>query len=303
MLRREAVKLMGSLFGLGAGTPSRFPYPDRPQPSPGIGPSQGQVVRARLVVISGAGSGLFVYSGTPAFGNLVGSITSSAGTDPYGNAFLSGITEYQTAGTNLAVQLAAGGIGYYFAPSAAGPWTSPLDISMGAGTHDLVVTNLTAGIRLLAQSGFVTVIDSSHADIAPSGDVTGVTDSATINNVLAAGMHVTLLPGTWSIAGPVVLLAGTTLDRTGATVQPGSSWAGAAMFTWTGGDVTIHGGIDYGGTAVTANNPAADVFAPGAGATNWTITDVTARNINGWIVNPTITGSFHASITRLRGNA
>jgi len=94
-----------------------------------------------------------------------------------------------------------------------------------------------------------------------------------------------------------------TLDRTGATVQPGSSWAGAAMFTWTGGDVTIHGGIDYGGTAVTANNPAADVFAPGAGATNWTITDVTARNINGWIVNPTITGSFHASITRLRGNA
>ena len=50
------------------------------------------------------GSGLFVYSGTPALGNLIGSITATTGTDIYGNAYQAGITEYQ-AGTTAFAQL------------------------------------------------------------------------------------------------------------------------------------------------------------------------------------------------------
>lgn len=80
----------GSLFGLGAGTPTRFPYPDRPQPSPGVGPSSAAVVRANQVIVfgpTGRPVGVFVYQpGTiPGPGNQpIGWVTASA-TDPFGN--------------------------------------------------------------------------------------------------------------------------------------------------------------------------------------------------------------------------
>ena len=45
-----------------------------------------------LVITSSSGySGLFIYSGTPGPGNLIGSWASSAGTDPYGNSFPAGL--------------------------------------------------------------------------------------------------------------------------------------------------------------------------------------------------------------------
>lgn len=78
--------MAGSLFGLGAGTPSRFPYPDRPQPAPGIGPSQGQVIRARYIIITTTAGGLFIYSGTPRAGNPPVLWATEASTDPFGNA-------------------------------------------------------------------------------------------------------------------------------------------------------------------------------------------------------------------------
>lgn len=43
-------------------------------------------------------AGLFLYSGTPAPGNLIASITNNAGTDPYGNTYLGGINTYSGAG-------------------------------------------------------------------------------------------------------------------------------------------------------------------------------------------------------------
>jgi hypothetical protein len=39
-------------------------------------------------------SGIFVYSGTPASGNLIGSIAASGGTDGFGNTYVGGITTY-----------------------------------------------------------------------------------------------------------------------------------------------------------------------------------------------------------------
>jgi hypothetical protein len=41
--------------------------------------------------------GLFMYSGAPVLGNLIASITELPGTDPYGNAYLSGIVSYSGA--------------------------------------------------------------------------------------------------------------------------------------------------------------------------------------------------------------
>lgn len=50
----------------------------------------GTITGSTLVVDS-ANGGLFFYTGVPALGNLVGSWTSQAGTDPYGNTYAEGI--------------------------------------------------------------------------------------------------------------------------------------------------------------------------------------------------------------------
>lgn len=105
MLRREVMKL-GGLFGLGAGTPSRFPYPDRPQPAPAIGPSQGQSTRARTVVVfgpAGTVSGVFVYApGTiPGPGNPPIAAMSASATDPFGNDITPG--DASSLGTIIAI--------------------------------------------------------------------------------------------------------------------------------------------------------------------------------------------------------
>lgn len=60
----------------------------------GPAPSQGQFIGRLVVVFGTGGSGVFVYSPTPAAGNLIASIASSAGTDPYGNAYVKGIASY-----------------------------------------------------------------------------------------------------------------------------------------------------------------------------------------------------------------
>jgi hypothetical protein len=51
-------------------------------------------------------NGIFVYSSTPALGNLIASIAPTAGTDDFGNSVLQGMTEYLTiSGTTYAVGL------------------------------------------------------------------------------------------------------------------------------------------------------------------------------------------------------
>jgi hypothetical protein len=55
-----------------------------------------QVVIAGLVIIEGVNDGLFVYNGAPAAGNLIASIASTSGTDPYGNKYLPGVTVYSS---------------------------------------------------------------------------------------------------------------------------------------------------------------------------------------------------------------
>lgn len=51
-----------------------------------------------IIIESGVeGSGLFVYSGAPANGNLIAAISATSGTDPYGNAYYATATFGDTA--------------------------------------------------------------------------------------------------------------------------------------------------------------------------------------------------------------
>lgn len=60
-------------------------------------------VTANTVIIDGAGDGLFIYEGLPAFGTLILSAASAGGTDDYGNEYTGpGISvSYPGLGTNI----------------------------------------------------------------------------------------------------------------------------------------------------------------------------------------------------------
>ena len=93
-----------TLAGTG-GLPPQRPDQQRNYPPNGVQPgSSAGVVRARLVIVSGAGvSGVFVYNGTPGFGNPpIVSITNSS-TDPYGNPVTPGldVTQGSITGTTI----------------------------------------------------------------------------------------------------------------------------------------------------------------------------------------------------------
>jgi len=101
-------------------------------------------------------NGAFFYSGTPAAGNLIQSITNSTGTDPFGNAYLAGTTTYTTIGTVFAVNLNQNAINWYSAATEAGPYTkvalieqtgsgasASLAIDIFSSGGSLVLPNLT----------------------------------------------------------------------------------------------------------------------------------------------------------------
>ena len=70
-------------------------------------------------------SGQFFYSGTPAAGNLILSVTNGTGTDGHGNAYLEGTTSYTNNGSFYsAINLNGGVAAWYVSPYYGGPWVS-----------------------------------------------------------------------------------------------------------------------------------------------------------------------------------
>jgi hypothetical protein len=135
-------------------------------------------------------TGLFVYSGAPAAGDLIASITAAGGTDLFGNATLSRLASYDPASLT-AVALAGGVLNFYTAPSEAGPWTQVAQIATGSG--DLVLAsnrNIVAQQQLLALSGLQVTAGGADQVILTGAKATGlildVTDtlSTTVNPVL-----------------------------------------------------------------------------------------------------------------------
>jgi len=100
---------------------------------------------------SGTLSGVFVYSGPPAFGNLIASDSSVNTTDFYGNAVIAGRVSYFFAGGSdwYATALVGTGLAQYHATSASGPWTldgAGISMSLSAGSSQLILN--AAGINV-----------------------------------------------------------------------------------------------------------------------------------------------------------
>jgi hypothetical protein len=103
-------------------------------------------------------TGLFVYNGPPALGNLVGSITAGGGVDPYGNAYQPTISSYFNTqiASMISAQLQFRDTGFSVNPASIGIGTvsalsSTLDLNsgntvLGVVTGALVLADANGGV-------------------------------------------------------------------------------------------------------------------------------------------------------------
>lgn len=150
-------------------------------------PWTNQIVIANTVIIEGSDDGLFVYSGAPANGNLVASVTATSGVDPYGNPYKAGSSVYGALATF--VQMVAGAPASVFFgtgdPAENAPGQALTQIASVAATRVLATTlraprvtgeNINAFCSLVLESSFVDLSTPPQASIV-------VSDGTNINSL------------------------------------------------------------------------------------------------------------------------
>lgn len=194
MGRRRLLGMLGfgalTIPGAGGQVPPRPDQQVITQPPVPVAPGSQSVVRARIVIVSGANEGVFVYSGTPKAGNPPIYSMSNSSTDPFGNATDLGIVAYAAGGQYARL---FEGILQFLAPSGFLPATlSP----PSAGEFEI-----TSGESASGDSQATLTLQS--ADTSVSGNPT----------VLIGGQNVQLRTG----AALTIPLAGFGLNTLGNT--------------------------------------------------------------------------------------
>jgi len=148
-------------------------------------------------------AGMFLYSGTPAAGNLIASAAASAGTDAEGNKYLEGLTSYSEA-DGIATQMDGGAISLYTG-SLAGGWTAKGNIFISSGGVIELVTSagvITSNNTLDNGSGGASfggnVVISGTLSVGGSTDTgsSGLTDGTINGTSSTAGLANGQISGT-----------------------------------------------------------------------------------------------------------
>lgn len=191
-------------------------------------------------------SGIFIYSGTPALGNLVGSWAPVAGNDSFGNAYMQDFTTYNpgTSGKiNVNRNAAAGGNTgvLFYAPGATKINAAvPTQVSGRAtntgAVNEVEILQLTSG-----QSSSL-----FSADLALFSESADTTIPAQMQATLAGALMWTLLPTQWNVNIPISCTLGT--PTTPSVITNGGYTRIASPFSngWvSGGGGTDANGIIY----------------------------------------------------------
>lgn len=158
-----------------------------PPPKGSLAAGGRAVIRARQVIVSGTGEGVFVYNGTPAAGNLISTVVSAAGTDPYGNAYLQGTSEYEQVSATVwrGVNIQGPVITFITATTHEGPWSTDGFVQDGTPFNTPVavaVSQLTmqTGLAVPSPGGGGTLYvasDGSLHYVGPGGTDTKIANS------------------------------------------------------------------------------------------------------------------------------
>jgi hypothetical protein len=116
-------------------------------------------------------SGIFLYSGTPAAGNLIGSWVSAAGTDDFGNAYEAGLTLYAPGQGTVNLSIDPGGAMLAEWLDAVGG--SQVNIAAGGGAAGMTFTPPTTGGAAWTQGSINAIVSNvfgtNTAELAISG--------------------------------------------------------------------------------------------------------------------------------------
>lgn len=155
-------------------------------------------------------SGAFFYSGAPATGNLIASISPAAGTDGFGNHYVDGQASYDLV-NGLATSVTGGLVQFYTGSLAAG-WTTAGSVQGDAAGDLLLIPkagrgvltsnstldngagNASFGGALTAASLSSGGASSTSTNGLPNGGITGTSGGA------SAGTAHTHGPGSFSVA-------------------------------------------------------------------------------------------------------
>ena len=175
-----------------------------------------------LIVIQAGGgfTGLFIYRGPPALGNLADSITTGTGTDPEGNPYSTDITSYSTTLSGVSIQMTEGQLFSYYQntviPASFGTSASnELDIQSPTDSTNTVQS--TIAMRSGASTGEIIV--STLSAIKPGSGI-DVPDTWNAMGPMSAGWSVgghasyTMLPNGWLGVAFKDLVPGTDTDGT-----------------------------------------------------------------------------------------
>jgi hypothetical protein len=188
-------------------------------------------ISSNTVVVSGSGEGVFIYSGAPAAGNLVGSWAGASGTDAFGNTYTSGLAiGAASVGPQVALDPSSGpGTASSIAfPMASPVLSNPPNIA-GGSDPTLVISGPS-----LAASGkedWVQIILWGN-DAAPARlefrriSTTGaVTVSASYNNSGWTFFDTVSMDGVFEISGTRVVPVGTpSMASLPADTNSGTTW-------------------------------------------------------------------------------
>jgi len=224
------------------------------------------------------------------------------GVDSAGNHYLQGTVAYGpdtfTGVGYIAAQIWNGAINWYYtADMTSGIWR--LESVMNWDDSGMLIQNpggsvTIEGIKSTVSANGVFFVDESL-------DTTGVTDYNNLIGILAAGNTAVLSQGTYYLSQPLswanAQLLGTGDD---CTIQPGSSWAGAALLE-PGANTAIMNLAGYGGSTTRSGNPAANFIQLQAGAQFWRVEDILSNYMNGIVVQCAPTAGSHGTIRCVKG--
>jgi hypothetical protein len=161
-------------------------------------PWQQTVFPLLIVTPSGGFTGLFLYSPAPGAGHLIASITSAAGTDPYGNTFPAGISS-QSGGTEAIL------IGHELAWDAPADHPSSLPAVFAAPSaasgNSLEITTGSGNGGVTA--GAITIYDSAASSTVPAipAGQPGIFVPATCPIVCDTWHDMPAMANSWAIGG------------------------------------------------------------------------------------------------------
>lgn len=165
-------------------------------------------------------NGLFIYAAAPASGNLVVSITPTAGTDSFGNAYRANITVYDTSGTDY-IQIEA---------------THPAQLNIGTGDTD----EASPGYVVAGVVGSGTTRELATQLVAPkvTGEASGASAAISLTSqaVSLSGSPVASMQATdgtntsaVDVSPTAVTIAGLTNTVTGPLTMDAIPWTAIPM--------------------------------------------------------------------------